>query len=121
MTKEDDEAMRGESLHTKKHIQASKKVVERFYDLMLHEPKLAFLCAITDNSDDTNNISEARTVFTDQCKVNPMKHKYEAINAAMHCFLQGYKNLKKLMHRKNMQMNTNQALFRRVFELSCIG
>jgi hypothetical protein len=95
MTKADDEAMRGDSLHAKKYVQASKKVVERFYNIMMHEPKLAFLCAMTDNSGDTNNISEACTVFTDQCKGNPTKHNYEATNAAMHCFLQGYKKLKK--------------------------
>jgi hypothetical protein len=53
---------------------------------MIHEHKLAFLFTMTNNSDSTKNITEARTVFTDHCNGIPTKGKYKAINAAMHCF-----------------------------------
>jgi hypothetical protein len=86
MTKADDEEMRGESLITKKHVQALKKIIERLYDLMLHEHNLAFLFAMTNNSDSTKNIAEACTVFTNHCKELPTNERYKAINAAMHYF-----------------------------------
>jgi hypothetical protein len=93
MMKADNNVMIGESLHTTKHVQSSKKTVERFYDLMLHKPKLAFLCSMTNNGDDTNNIAEAYTILTDLCSEFPTKEKYEAINAAMYYFLRGYKKV----------------------------
>jgi hypothetical protein len=56
MTKQEDEEMRGESLYTKGHIKSSKKITERFYELMLNEPKLSFVCAIV--GDKVHNIEE---------------------------------------------------------------
>jgi hypothetical protein len=96
MVKQEDEEMRGESLFTKGHAKSSKKTIERFYELMLNEPKLSFLCAVIDNKANNINqqdITETRTMFLDRCSGIPTKDKYEAINAAMHCFLRGYKKL----------------------------
>jgi hypothetical protein len=61
---------------------------------MLHEPKFALLCAMTINIDSIHIITEPHTIFTDQCKGLPTREKYEAINAAMHCFIRGYKKVK---------------------------
>jgi hypothetical protein len=59
---------------------------------MLNEPKLSFLCAIVGNKKNKQDITETRTMFLERCSGIPAKYKYEAINAAMHCFLRGYKN-----------------------------
>jgi hypothetical protein len=96
MTKQEDEEMRGEILYTKGHVKSSKNIIERFYELMLNEPKLSLICAIV--GDKTNNIEEqditaSHTIFLDRCSSIPTKDKYEAINAGMHCFLCGYKKL----------------------------
>jgi hypothetical protein len=95
MTKQEDEEMRGESLYTKEHGKSPKKIIERFYELMLNEPKLSFICAIVGDKTNTmqeQDITESRTIFLDRCSGIPTKDKYEAINAAMHCVLRGYNN-----------------------------
>jgi hypothetical protein len=54
MTKQEDEEMSGKSLYTKAHVKSPKKIIERFCELMINEPKISFLCAIV--GDKTNTI-----------------------------------------------------------------